>query len=218
VEYVAQSGVLSPKVLPTRCPCDEVGCHVTAHSLRQRKTGPAFPLTVIRCVTHGRAYTLYPPGQVPYGRVAIAPVDPSGRLVTSEEGEPSLSGTLYESVEDAAHDDRWPESGGEAHGTRRTQGRRLHRVAVLLGLLADPRQQERMAHALDVPQLSLREAATAYDAARSWRLRGEALLGVLSAVLASRRHGGLLEAGHEAGLWGLPRRWDPGGARFVARF
>lgn len=213
-----------PKAIPTCCPCDEAGCRVTVHYLRERKTGPAFPLAVIRCVTHGRSHTLYPPGQVPYGRVAIAPVDPAGRPVTSEEGAPALSGTLFEAAEDATADTdaeagaRWPESGSGAPGTRRTQGRRLHRAAVLLGLLAEPRRQERIAHALDVPQLTLREAATTYGAARSWRQRGEVLLGVLSAVLASQRHGVLLEAGHEAELWGLPRRWDVAGARFVPSF
>lgn len=57
------------------------------HHRRERKTGPAHPVVVAECLTHGVAFTLYPPGFVPYGRAAIVPVDDEGELVRS--GEPS---------------------------------------------------------------------------------------------------------------------------------
>ena len=113
---------------------------------------------------------------------------------------------------------RWPESGAEAAWTRRTQGRRLRRVAVLLGLLTDARTQERIAHALGAPLLVIREAATTYSSSRAWRTQATALLGLLTVALASSRPAGLLRAGYEAGLWGPPRRWDPGGGRLVTPF
>ena len=211
--------MLLPRIVPGSClDGGAISCRVRVHGIRERKTGPEFPLVVIRCTTHGRSHTLYPPGHVPYGRVAIVQVDPSGQLIPSEDGTPSLAGTLHESAEDAAHGVRWPESGAEAAWTRRTQGRRLRRVAVLLGLLTDARTQERIAHALGAPLLVIREAATTYSSSRAWRTQATALLGVLTVALASSRPAGLLRAGYEAGLWGPPRRWDPGGGRLVTPF
>ena len=211
-----------PQVIPACCLSGASGlCRVTVHCIRERKTGPGFPLFVIRCAVHGVAHTLYPPGYVPYARVAIAPVGPSGQVIPTEDGTPSLAGTLHEAAEDVVHGKRWPESGDEACWTRRTQGRRLHRIAVLLGLLTDPddpRTQERIAYALGVPLLVIREAATTYSNSRAWRTQAAALLGVLAVALTSSRPAGLLHAGHEAGLWGPPRRWDPGGGRLVAPF
>jgi hypothetical protein len=150
--------------------------------------------------------------------VAIVQVDSSGQLIASEDGTPSLAGTLHEAAEDAARGVRWPESGGGAAWTRRTQGRRLRRVATLLGLLTDPRTQERIAYALGVPLLVIREAATTFSNSRAWRTQAAALLNVLAVALASSRPAGLLRAGHEVALWGPPRRWDPGGGRLEAPF
>ena len=191
---------------------------MTVHGRRERKTGPRFALTVMRCATHGQSWTLYPPGHVPYGRVAVASLGPSGGSVTTAQGAPSLAGTLHEAAEDAARGVRWPESSGECPATRRTQGRRLRRVAALLGLLADARTQERVAHALSCPLLVLRDASAAYAVSRRWRVQAAAVMRVLAAARAAGRRGGLLRAGHEARLWGRPCRWDPGGARYVAPF
>src|ERR1017187_11039531 len=71
--YASDEGAFAA-VLPDRCldtaAC--AGCEISVHHLRARRTGPQFPLTVVHCKTHGHAFTLYPPGHVPYGRVAVA--------------------------------------------------------------------------------------------------------------------------------------------------
>src|SRR4051812_12975097 len=67
--------------MPSICPRHEAGaapCCLWVDHRRDRKTGPLFGLTVARCGPHRRAFTLYPPGHVPYGRVAIAPVSSDG--------------------------------------------------------------------------------------------------------------------------------------------
>lgn len=205
--------------LPGRCPLGVDGspCRVGVHDRRARKTGPRIALVVARCRTHGRAFTVYPPGHVPYGRVAVVPVDLAGREVRTESGERGLSGTLFEAALDAAAGDRWPRSGAVERGTRRTQGRRIERASSLLGLaLATPaRTRERLAAALAVPLLRLRESPReCWMAGASWTDRGRQLERVLLEVREPAR---LLVAGQVAGLWGRPSRWDPGGGRGVLR-
>lgn len=75
-------------VLPGRCPLAKGGdtpCAIGGHHRRERKTGPSFPVQVARCRTHGTAFTLYPPGQRPYGRVAVAPVSVHGEVLLAAD-------------------------------------------------------------------------------------------------------------------------------------
>ena len=199
--------------LPGRCPLGADGsrCRVKVHDHRARKTGPRIVLVVARCRTHARSFTVYPPGHVPYGRVAVVPLDLAGREIRTEWGGPSFGDTLLEAAADAAAGRRWPRSGAAEPGTRRTQGRRLERASSLLGLdLATPeRTRERLAATLSVPLLTLREAARqSWHAGGSWTERGLQLERVLLEVREPVR---LLLAGEVAGLWGRPSRWDPGG-------
>lgn len=46
---------------------------------------------VTRCRTHRRAFTLYPLGHVPYGRLAVAPVTLDGQVVLSTQREPAAA-------------------------------------------------------------------------------------------------------------------------------
>lgn len=206
--------------LPSACPWSERAgsCRVVRDHERRRKTGPRFPLTVARCAEHGVAFTLYPPGHVPYARVAIAPLDAAGRPIRSAENEGRpLNETLWEAIADLAQGVRWPESGG-AVGCRRTQGRRLHLGATLLGLDVTDRGRERFAMALAVPLLHLNEIATRYAEARGWRAMAEALMEALARSLKGSRGAALIRAGPEANLWGAPRRWEPGSQRFCTPF
>lgn len=70
-----------------RCPLAAVGetCKLERHSFRNRKTGPRFALRVLNCATHGCYFTVYPPGHVPYGRQAVAPVDERGQAAPEQE-------------------------------------------------------------------------------------------------------------------------------------
>ncbi len=184
------------------------------HDHRPRKTGPQLPLVVARCHRHGVSFTVYPPGHVPYGRTAVAPVDLQGRRVEPTEPGSSIatSGTMWEAAADAATGLRWPETGG-ARGSRRTQGRRLVATAALLGLRSEPRGRERVAAVLGIATLTLHEAARRFSALIGWRERAQLLLGLLEQCLAGGLSRALLAAGHLTGLWGRPSRWDPGGGR-----
>ncbi len=204
-------------VLPEQCPlgADGSGCCVGVHGHRVRKTGPKIPLLVARCSQHRVSFTVYPPGHVPYGRTAVAPVDLQGRRVEpTEPGEKvATSGTTWEAVVDAAKGHRWPEKGGGL-GCRRTQGRRLAATAALLGLRSEPRVRERVAAVLGVPALTLHEAARSYGGAlASWCERALLLLGLLERCQRGGLPRALLAAGQLTGLWGRPSRWDPGGGR-----
>jgi hypothetical protein len=88
--YVPGSATaLEPEVMPRSCIHASVGdeCVLIFHHLRDRKTGPQIPVTVVQCNTHRRAFTLYPLGHVPYGRQAVAPVGLDGRVIFSTEIE-----------------------------------------------------------------------------------------------------------------------------------
>lgn len=82
------SGVLVP-VLPVQCiacpPASRGACLLRVDHRRPRKTGPGFALTVMSCATHDLAFTLYPPGHVPHGRVAIAPISSTTGAGTPSE-------------------------------------------------------------------------------------------------------------------------------------
>lgn len=206
-------------VVPARCPLgdDGSGCRVGVHHHRARKTGPCFALAVARCHAHGLTFTVYPPGHVPYGRAAVLPVDPSGREARTASGTRSWAQTLFDSAGDAAADERWPLDGTEP-ATRRTQGRRLERAAMLLGLDLgmSERTRERLASALSVPVLELRQVPKAsFFAGGSWSERGRMIERVLMQVREPKQ---LLVAGEIGGLWGRPSRWDPGGQSLCALF
>src|ERR1700681_2138751 len=82
--YAADAEGVMVASMPSICPRHEAGdapCCLWVDHHRDRKTGPLFALTVVHCGRHGRAFTLYPPGHVPYGRLAIAPVSSDGALV-----------------------------------------------------------------------------------------------------------------------------------------
>ncbi len=80
-----------------RCPLAAVGetCELREHCFRDRKTGPRFALRIFHCVTHRRYFTVYPPGHVPYGRQAMAPVDERGRVAAPDQEAACWQATLF---------------------------------------------------------------------------------------------------------------------------
>lgn len=89
VAYVPSSAaVLEPEVMPRSCVHASQGdpaCVLIVHHLRERKAGPQIPVTVVQCRTQRRAFTLYPLGHIPYGRLAVAPVGLDGQVLFSTE-------------------------------------------------------------------------------------------------------------------------------------
>ena len=219
--------------LPTTGPCREWDgrpCVIKPHHLRDRKTGPCFPLSVVRCETHGRGFTLYPHGHVPYGRRAIAPLAPDGSPVrqTPDRSDSSrsseFSNTYFDAALDAAAGRAWPrepEGGGQDRWWS-VQGRHLNRSTLWLGVdpASTPRHTETIATALAVETLVLKDLQRDISRHPGYRARGEAVCSVLGALLKKPVGIGdrLAQAGHVAALWGPPFRWDlpPGVLRSVA--
>jgi len=205
--------------MPDCGPCngwDGRPCRLGVHHLRDRKTGPCFPLTVVQCHTHGKAFTLYPPGHVPYGRKPIAPVAPDGSWPGRCEAE-VFEGTVFEAAVDAAggrawprFDEEWGRGGAERYWS--TQCRWLQRSTWLLGLSEglQAKESEEAAEVLGVERMLLHELSGEISKRPGYRSRGDAVCGVLGALsdgacVLDR----LLYGGHLAGLWGKPFRWDP---------
>lgn len=197
--------------LPARCPLGADGspCRVLAHARRARKSGPEHPVAVCRCHSHSVSFTVYPPGHVPYGRVAIAAADSEGRLVRGD----ALGSTVFSAVLDASDGNGvvGEDAARESRVHRRTQGRRIDLCAAIVGLggVLSEQVRGRIADALSVPLLTLRAMTQTYAASRSTRERAGAVLLVLKGMDLARRRIGLLVAGHYAGLWGRPSYWEP---------
>lgn len=207
----AEGELLLP--VPGRCPqgADGSPCEVRAHARRERKSGPEHVLAVCRCHAHRVSFTIYPPGHVPYGRIAIVAADSEGRRIRGDALAMTVFSAASETTErdgrarqDAVHEPR-------VH--RRTRGRRLGLCAAIIGIageMTDP-MHGRIADALSVPALLLREAAQAYSASCSMYERAGVIRSVLVRVALATRRIGLLAAGYFARLWGRPNDWDPVG-------
>lgn len=214
-----EDGVLVP-VMPEAGPCaerDGRACQVWVDHVRERSTGPRFPLTVAACGTHGLAFTLYPPGHVPYGRAAMAPVTPEGRACTGAAEAEAFAGTFFQAALDASLEQSWlRESPGGSERWWGTQGRRLSASVRVCGVwpeLEEPRR-EAVAAALGVALLVLREGASAIKARPGYRSRGHAVRTVLERVWAGPCVlARLMASGHLVGLWGEPYSWDAGTAQ-----
>ena len=198
-------------------------CVLTCCDWRERVTGPAFALCVLRCRTHHHAATVYPPGFVPYSRRRIVPVTEDGALVRSA-GAPELAwaATLMAAPIDASQGCAWPRAPSDladrmeskapslealpAPASWRTQGRWIARSARIVGL--DPATSDtgriHVASVLGVPALGLRDAASNFAGARGYRARGRSIVSVLDRLprsldLAER----FVAAGVHAGVWSV---------------
>lgn len=208
--------------IPSEGPCrerDDRPCRVLYNFKRQRRTGPSFPLTVVRCTTHGCSFTLYPPGSVPYGRQAVVIQSPCGHRPSGAARTPGqtiadlFEGTLFQSGLDAATGQAWYRDC--PGGTERwwpNQTRTLSKLLRLLGV--DPSmteaERERLSRILEVDLLFLIECGDRVASRPGYRHRGKAIRSVLERVIESpcilER---LLLSGYQAGLWGYPLMWDP---------
>jgi len=230
------NGVLHPK-FPLKGPCggdDDCSCHIAIHHIRERKTGPCFPLTIIQCKTHNKYFTLYPPGHTPHGRKAVAPVAPDGSWPLQadkttpghddecrdeephQDKEKMFRGTLFDAALDAAGMNAWnrcsPElgQGGELFYWS-TMGRDLHRLTMLFGISKDQAEQEReiMAEFLGMDRLLLNEQSNFVLKYPGYKEQGKAVCKILFSLTAGRCFlDRLLNCGHFVGLWGRPYHWD----------
>ena len=222
--------ILQPQI-PTICPCglaDNFTCNISKHDNRERKTGPCFDLTVAKCKTHQKAFTLYPYSHVPYGRKAVAPMSPEGywpieeknRLSEEKDGDIFCS-TIFEAAVDASSGKPWPRcsqkfGGGSLSHYWSLMARDLQRLTRLFGLheSQDDSIRENIAEILDVPMLDLKEQSDLIWESPGYKSRGKAVCN----VLFSLPHGDcflhrILHSGHYAGFWGEPYEWKAGQPR-----
>ncbi len=164
-------GSFSP-ILPTACPLyaadpDVCVCKIGISHLRDRKTGPQFPLFVMVCKEHHIGFTLYPPGCYPYGRHALAPVAPDGSQLIDQSDCNSFTGTIFDAALDAKGGIVWDRESVTGSHTPRfiTQGRHIERIAQLLGIGSgqDFVQREETAQILMVPGQLLHDCATKFN-------------------------------------------------------
>lgn len=224
--------------LPDRGLChgqDEEPCRLSIHHLRERKTGPGFALTVLKCHSHGVAFTLYPPGHVPYGRCAVAPVAPDGsgfatRVEASgcegaaHDPHPvppqarAFSGTVFDAAIDAAQGLAWqrdaqlepPEDG--INRWWRTQHRHLALATRLVGVAPELARAEQLqvAEVLGVPALLLSELARGLEGSGGYAAQGQAVVEVLACLARGRSlPDRIARSGHIVGLWREPLLCDP---------
>jgi hypothetical protein len=183
--------------LPQSCPCAcgaAEPCRVAEHSYRERRCGPGHALVVVRCRAHGRFFTLYPPGFVPYGRQALP------TTAAEVETAPALRAVRDAAAATTA---RWPDYGAlERSAWASTQWRHLGHLGTWLGLRGAALLGQQVAAALYLPLHEHAAARKDYETG-GYRQRGQALLRVLRAV---GRRGALwprlLRAGHVAGVIG----------------
>jgi len=109
--YVAdEQGRYRPTEGITQCPSANgvERCHLRKHDWRERKTGPCVPLRLMYCRSHGRHFTIYPMGHVPYSRRRVLPVDLASHPVRTSKGKKVSAAQLAA----ARWEGSWFRSGG----------------------------------------------------------------------------------------------------------
>lgn len=185
--------------LPEMAPCgaDGQACCIRKHSVRVRKMGINHPLVVVRCVTHGRCWTLYPLGFAPFLRAPL----------TSTAG---WMHTLFAAVLLAASGQpAWPRQQRPAADPApwwRTQTRHIARAALILGLLE---ADDAPALMLGVPLHTVHKAIAAFKAATGFRDRARAIASILDGADTLDRERRLRRAAQRVGALG--RAWEVDG-------
>jgi hypothetical protein len=201
---------------PSCGPCNEFDNHECALGIdhyRIRKQGPGPSLCVMRCSTHNKGFTIYPPGWVPYGRKALAPVALDGDRISSSEGANRFEETYFEAALDAVNQCAWPHqsSAGSLEPRFTTQTRHLQRSSLLLGIYPSfhQRLREETAQILDVPGQLLHDGAALIKKQTGYHGLGKACCHILESIPASNwLFESLAEAGANVCLWPSPYIWD----------
>lgn len=148
---------------------------------------------VCKCRAHDVAFTVYPPGFVPYAR---RPLLSQG----ADDGDPSVE----DIVRDAANGIAWArEAPGGTDRWWSLQCRTLGRAVKITGLDTSSDVRDAIAIGIGVPLSLLAQGSRAVG----YRQRGAAVLAVIGA-LGEAPLERLLRAGALADCWGTPWRWD----------
>ena len=216
--YEADSENKMVPQFPDTCPLgvhDGQPCRLFLDHLRPRKTGPCFSLSVMCCRTHGIAFTLYPPGHVPWGRQSWAPVAPDGTVLTTEEGALCFQGTYFDAALDAAMDVVWPKEKvfeeDFHYPSFLTQQCHLERALKLLGLKEESAGREAFAQTLFLPGQILHAASQAIVGSSALNTIGRVVSDVLAElpVVLGDLFERLTACGAAVGLWPELHVWRP---------
>jgi hypothetical protein len=186
--------------VPGQCPwrSADADCVISVHSLRERKSGPTHPLAICRCLTHDIAFTVYPPGFVPYARRTLL------------GGEPSTAPSFREVAADAAAGQAWPRAApGGSDRWWSTQIRVVERLFHAVG--GRPDHHEAIAVAIGASLTLL----TAAHRDAGFRSRGQAALDVVE-MLGTEPLEKVLLAGFLTSAWGPAFHWQTEPPRLVA--
>lgn len=210
--------------VPTRGPCwdDARPCEIGVHHRRLRKTGPPWGwVDVLRCRSHRKAFTVYPPGHVPYGQVPLVVLAPDGGAVLGKASE--TAETFFAAAADAGkkgEPELWPRDSAPTPpgAVRSTQRCRVRGAAELLGLAGDASGPDVAAAVTHLPCGALVEARQLLAGSRAlpiWAGKVRRFLRDLTKRAGRALMDRLAVLGHLAGWWGRPFRWVPRGARLL---
>jgi hypothetical protein len=213
--------------LPDTCPVearDGQSCRLFQDHFRERKTGPAFALCVMRCRTHAIGFTLYPPGYTPWGRKPWVREGVVAKVEDDVEDHTEwFRNTYFDAALDAAEGIFWPrEKVLDAElGTPSdlTQQCHLCRAIRLLGMDQEPSRRELFAQLFCLPGQILHEAAAIIGQRPSLADLGRVVRQVLEAIPSTLT--GVFESlaigGAAVGLWPPLHVWRPALHRLLPR-
>lgn len=191
-------------------------CAISKHAWRRRKTGPAFPVRILRCRTHPHYFTVYPLGFTPYARQPLTPLASTVRAAADESAAVSSpwSRTVFEAAIRAAEGElglRDVVHGDPVEPRYATRRRRTRRAGLLLGLAAETEERvaEVVGQSLGLLGLDHQAGRQAFAHAHTRRGQGTAIVSMLQVLpTAGALESRLLGAGFLVGLWGRPALWD----------
>ena len=224
--YEPDGDMLLPQ-LPDTCPVkaqDGQACRLFQDHFRERKSGPAFALCVMRCRTHETGFTLYPPGYTPWGRKpwVCEGVVGKGKDAVKDNAE-WFRNTYFEAALDAADGVFWPREkisdADFATPSDLTQECHLSRAIRLLGIDQEPSRREIFAQLYDIPGQTLKDAARIMGQRSHLADLGRAVCTVLEAIPSTltRVFEQLAICGAAVGLWPPLHVWHPALRRLLPR-
>jgi len=159
----------------------------------------------MRCSRHRLAFTVYPAGHIPYGRVSLVALAPDGSELAGG------GSSVLDAAADASAKKRWPRDGApDDLAVATTQRRRIEEAAALLGLGVGAATPTTAAAVLQLPEGRLVETARRLSESSDLVTVGREVK-TLVAILARRGSRWLMDRfallGHLAGWWGRPWRW-----------
>lgn len=212
-----QDGCLRPKV-PTVGPCERSDgrpCRIFSDHDRERKTGPCYPIRVVRCQTHNKSFTLYPPGHVPHGRKSVGNLAENGSSIYGLTGTERFNGTIFDAALDADKQLFWPLDDGDSHVNQSiiTQENHINRSKELLGIQPDVSDEQRfiISQILMVSLTFLLDAANRIRGKVDLQTQGQAIREILEKIppFESSLFESFVAVGTYLGRWAHLHVWDP---------